>query len=73
MPTSTMSMTPHTDGPSPSTIPCFSAAKVTVRSATSTPPLTVPVRPSSPLGMSTASTGTSMTTGGDQVPRKPIP
>ena len=54
-------------------MPVFTQAKVTVRSATRTPPATLPVVASNPLGMSTANTGTSITIGGDHVPRKPMP
>ena len=53
--------------------PGLSAPNVTVRSAASTSPAKSPVSASTPLGTSTASTGVSPTSGGDHVPRKPVP
>ena len=61
-------MTPHSAGPLPRNIPTFGAANVTVRSAVKTPPVTEPSNASRPLGISTASTGTSNTIGGVQSP-----
>ncbi len=54
-----MSATSHVAGqglPGPNSSPGLSAANVTVRVAASTAPGAAPVSPSTPLGMSTAST-----------------
>ena len=55
---------PASDRPGSSTRPGLSAAKVTVRLAGSARPCAAPVRPSTPLGMSTASTGAPTGRGG---------
>ena len=68
MPTSTMSISPQKDGPSPRSMPVFGAPKVTVRFATNTLEFTEPSRALTPLGMSTARTGTSKTNGGVHEP-----
>ena len=68
IPTSITSMTPHSAGPLPKNMPIFGAAKVTVRSAIKTPPVTEPSNAFKPLGISTASTGTSNTIGGVHSP-----
>ncbi len=53
--------------------PGFTAASVIVRSAASTGPSAWPVSPSTPLGMSTASTAASPIEGGSHAPWKPEP
>ena len=59
-PMSTTSISPASSRPAPSSKPGFNAANVTVRSAASTRVRASPVSPSTPLGMSTASTGASV-------------
>ncbi len=56
-PMSATSRSPVRVAPDPNRRPGLRAAKVTVRSAEPTPGPAWPVRPSTPLGMSTASTG----------------
>jgi hypothetical protein len=53
--------------------PGLSATNVTVRSAASTSGEAAPVRPSTPLGMSTARTCAPPTSGACHVPRNPVP
>ena len=72
-PMSATSTTPANERPGSSTSPGLSAANVTVADAAMTGPSAWPVNPSTPLGMSTASTGVLPGSGGDHVPRKPVP
>jgi hypothetical protein len=53
--------------------PGLSAANVTVRVARTGRPAAWPVSPSTPLGMSTASTGAPAGSGATYSPRKPVP
>ncbi len=57
-PMSATSTRPASNNPSPWTRPVLRAAKVTVRSARRGSPSASPLSPSTPDGMSTASTGT---------------
>ena len=65
---------PARDAPSPWSRPGLRATKVTVRVAAQGVPDARPVSPSTPDGMSTASTGVPGTSAGARYsPRKPVP
>ena len=80
-PMSTTRTVPERSAPGSSTEPTFAAPNATVRSAQTAEPSTAPVRPSTPEGMSAATTGaraalsasiaSSQTPSGS--PRKPVP
>ncbi len=71
---STTDTRPARAAPSPWTRPGLRATKVTVRVAARGEPEACPVSPSTPEGMSTASTGVPATvTGARYSPRKPVP
>ena len=72
-PMSATSTVPAIVAPSPRTSPGLNAANVTVRDAASGRPRASPVRPSMPLGRSTARTGASPMAGADHVRLNPVP
>src|SRR5829696_5416188 len=81
MPMSATTISPASARPGSNTRPGLRAANVTVRVARTTGPHTVPVRPSTPDGMSTASTSppkwpscsTAHAASPSSVPRNPVP
>ncbi len=72
-PMSASTTSPASARPGWNTSPGLSAANVTVRTASTAPPGAAPVSPSTPLGMSTASTGAPAGSGGRYSPWKPVP
>ncbi len=72
-PMSTNSSSPARALPGGISRPGFNAPNVTVCDAARTSPVMSPVSASTPLGTSTANTGTSPTSGGVHLPWKPVP